>query len=245
MNKTANKKGCGRFTVQGKIKDEELWGFSRLLCKKWSCPVCGPKNARKLRGAINRVAEDKNLKRFLTLTLDPSKYEGDSVQYINNCWKKLRVYLSRKYGQKISFIRVLEFHKSGHAHFHILIDRFIPFEWIKSAWQAVGGGGVDIRYVDVHRVARYLSSYLTKETLLNLPHNRRRYATSKDIKLFEKKEPSGWSFVKFPLEIPHFFLERRKAVTSERWDSEGQLIYFATQSSFLRSHILTFLGVHN
>jgi hypothetical protein len=149
------------------------------------------------------------------------------VKHINQSWAKLRVYLSRRYGERISFIRILELQKKGQAHFHILMDRFIPFEWIKDAWQAVGGGGVDIRFVDIHRVAGYLSKYLTKELFVDFPRGKRRYSTSKDIKLVEKKDSSGWILIKHPIEI--LFQRAQKILTGDiNEDKEGRLIFFTT-----------------
>ena len=45
---------------------------------------------------------------------------------------------------------------------------------------------VDIRFVDVHRVSRYLSRYLTTDLLMSAPLRCRRVTTSRGIKLFEK-----------------------------------------------------------
>ena len=65
--------------------------------------------------------------------------------------------------------------QNGTPHLHILIDRFIEQQWIKTTWQQIGGGmHVDIRRVDVHRVSRYVSKYLTKELLTSAPERSRR-----------------------------------------------------------------------
>jgi hypothetical protein len=87
--------------------------------------------------------------------------------------------------------------KSGHAHLHILVDRFIKQKWISDNWSAVGGGKiVHIKQVDVHRVGRYISKYLTKELLLSSYFSKyRRYSTSRDVKLFEKTEKGVWKLV--------------------------------------------------
>jgi hypothetical protein len=141
------------------------------------------------------------LRRFLTLTLDPSKIEGDPFPYINAAFAKLRVYLQRHYGVSLQYIRVLEFQKNGNPHFHILIDRYIEIAWIRKAWVAVGGGYmIDIRLVDVHRVSRYLSKYLTKDLLMSAPLRCRRVPTSRGIKLLEKtRSETVWTLIKVPI----------------------------------------------
>src|SRR6266404_4998604 len=96
--------------------------------------------------------------------LDPKKIEGDAVRYLREVFNKFRVYLFRKYHASIKYISVLEFHKSGLPHLHILLDRYIPQAWISESWSALGGGSiVHIKQVDVHRISHYLAKYLTKE----------------------------------------------------------------------------------
>jgi hypothetical protein len=142
-----------------------------------------------------------HLQRFVTLTLDPKKIEGDPVRYLNALFAKLRVYLRREYGVAPQYIRILEFQKNGNPHFHLLIDRFIRQQWLQSAWVAIGGGRfVDIRYVDVHRVSRYLSKYLTKDLLMSAPARSRRVTTSRGIKLLGKSTSDiKWELRKVPI----------------------------------------------
>jgi hypothetical protein len=109
----------------------------------------------------------------------------------------MRVVLSRRYGATLPFIAVLEFHQSGIAHLHVLFGVYIPQAWLSEAWQSIGGGHiVDIRYVDVHRVAGYLAAYLSgakvEHTLSLLPPRGRIFTTSRSITLWGKKQKTGW-----------------------------------------------------
>ena len=159
----------------------------RLDCGVWSCGRCGPKKAKQYKHAIIRIAQREKLCRFLTVTLNPRKIEGEAVPYLRSVFAKWRTYLYRKFGKPITYIAVLEFHKTGVPHLHILVDRFIPQRWISASWKAVGGGGVVfIQYVNVHRVAGYLAKYLTKELLMSAPERSRRVTTSRSIHLLEK-----------------------------------------------------------
>jgi hypothetical protein len=172
------------------------------------------------------MAEARQLQRFLTLTLDPKKIEGDPIRYLNAAFAKLRVYLQRKYGAAPQYIRVLEFQKNGNPHFHILIDRYIDLEWIRSAWVAVGGGFmVDIRLVDVHRVSRYLSKYLTKQLLMSAPFRSRRVTTSRGIKLFEK-QPSEFKWELLRVSIYRLRHMYEGSVITELADEDGLLESF-------------------
>lgn len=194
-------RNCGRFTIRGSKSGSPEAHFHRVNCKTWKCSYCGPRKAKRYRYAIRNAAESHRLQRFLTLTLDPSKIEGDPVQYLNRIFGMLRVYLKREFGVAPQYIRILEFQRNGNPHFHILIDRYVAREWIQTAWVAVGGGRmVDIRYVDVHRVSRYLSKYLTKELLLSAPLRSRRVTTSRGVHLFEKTAKEiAWVLVRVPI----------------------------------------------
>jgi hypothetical protein len=191
-------KHCGRYTVRGQAPGSPETRFHRVNCKSWNCSYCAIRRAKRYRHAIRATAEARHLQRFLTLTLDPKKIEGDPVRYLNAAFAKLRVYLQRECGVAPQYIRVLEFQKNGNPHFHILIDRYIDLEWIRRAWVAVGGGSqVDIRFVDVHRVSRYLSKYLTTDLLMSAPLRCRRVTSSRGIKLLEKTaSETTWTLVK-------------------------------------------------
>ena len=217
-------RNCGVWTIVG--FDGVRQRFHRLNCKTWGCSYCGPRKAKRYRYLIGQLAEREKLTRFLTLTLDPSRVEGDSVRYLRGVFNKFRLYLRRKYGAPVKYIAVLEFHKSGVAHLHLLVDRFIPWDWIRQSWSAIGGGQVVfIKYVDVHRISRYLSKYLTKELLLSAPKRSRRITTSRSLHLIEKKDAeTGWEL--FKVSIFHLYSRLLAGVESFLIDQDGFLESF-------------------
>ncbi len=87
-----------------------------MNCKCWNCSYCGPRRAKRYKYAIRATAEVLKLCRFLTLTLDPAKIQGDPVPYLNATFAKLRVYWKREYGIALTYIRILEFQKNGTPH---------------------------------------------------------------------------------------------------------------------------------
>jgi hypothetical protein len=222
---------CGRFTIRGTDPNSGETRFHRVNCKCWKCSYCGPRKAKRYKRAIRATAEAHQLRRFLTLTLDPAKIQGEPVRYLNGLFAKLRVYLKRKYGVSPQYIRVLEFQQNGTPHFHILVDRYIPYAWIRAAWVAIGGGSmVDIRYIDVHRVSRYLSKYLTKELLMSAPQRSRRVTTSRGIHLFEKKpQETTWTFLR--MSIFTLLEMHAKNVVAMSFDEEEVLESFSMISN--------------
>jgi hypothetical protein len=140
------------------------------------------------------------------------------------------VYLQRKFAVAPTYIRVLEFQKNGNPHFHILIDRYIPQPWLRVAWVAIGGGSiVDIRFVDIHRVSRYLSKYLTKELLLSAPLRSRRVTTSRRIHLLEKiVRETTWIFLRISIfEAEGIYAED---VLERSFDEDGVLESFTVMA---------------
>jgi len=227
--------GCGNFTVVGPTKDKPgMCGHKRLLCESLRCPHCRASRVKYVRSRIAELAEKYQLKKFVTLTLDPKRvpHTQRSDRYLRNCWRKMRVLLQRKFGASVRFIAVLEYQKSGMAHLHFLVGVFIPQGWLSVAWQSIGGGAiVDIRYVDVHRVSAYVTPYLTggkvEHTLRLLPTRARIFSTSRGLSLSERKEKSGWWLNRVSIETARRLCPNP---TEERYEEVGdgtkRLSYF-------------------
>lgn len=195
--------GCGEGTLVGPLTEAQAqgqaqakdYGYKRHLCSAYKCPRCRPVKLRHVRNQVTHVATERKLTRFVTLTLDPAKIPQGvlSHAYLRECWRKMRVYLSRRSGRSVEFIAVVELQRSGIAHLHVLVGVYLPQEWLSKAWQAVGGGRiVDVRWVDVQRIAGYLAKYLTKDSLQTLPSGTRLFSCSRGIVLWPKKKSSGW-----------------------------------------------------
>ena len=186
-------------------------------CGQWDCYCCGYRMRMNLVEEVERVVDERpEMRRFLTLTLDPSKVprevQGDDkamVEYLMNTWRKFRVYIQREYGD-FSFIWVKERGEENedHWHLHVLVSRYMEQAWISEAWSAVGGGEVvDIRRVSrCEKVAHYLGKYLTKNALSDFPEGVQRYGTSEDIQLDVRGDES--SDTEFSLVMDDYGLER-------------------------------------
>ena len=222
---------CGKLTMLGVSGRREGVGrFFKLMCKSWHCPQCGPRKANRMRKAIAKAAESGRLNKMLTLTLDPSKLVGkeeDSQRFINQVWEDFRVYLKRRLGFNPKFICVREKQKNGTAHLHVLLDTYLRYDWVSEAWSALGGGKiVDIRCVDMHRVSRYLSKYLTKDMLLSAPRRSRRVTTSRSITLNPKRSVSDWVWRLIGIPIDYLYHVHRNTAYEVIEDAEGKVIAF-------------------
>jgi len=226
---------CGSFTVVGPIQNKP-WacGHKRLLCESLRCRHCRPKRLKFIRSRIAELAEKYQLRRFVTLTLDPKRIPPGqrSDRYLRNCWRKMRVSLQRKFGGSIRFVAILEYQKSGMAHLHFLVGVYIPQDWLSDAWQAIGGGMiVDIRYVEIHRVAAYVTPYLAggkiEHTLCLLDPRARIFSTSRGLSLSQNGNKLGWWLNPVSMETVHRFCPNASEEKFEEMqDGKSRLSYF-------------------
>lgn len=190
---TGRGRWCGCWTIKGYDAKAGVIRYRRVNCGTWTCSYCGKKRAKLAKWAIRNWAEKLQLRVFLTLTLDPSKLSEveHDIQYLRWVFNKFRTYLRRKFGETPKYIAVVELHKSGIPHLHILIDRYIQQAWISQTWDKLGGGRIVwIERASIRNVSRYLSKYLTKQMLLSTPKGTRRITSARGIKLFEKIPPT-------------------------------------------------------
>jgi hypothetical protein len=143
----------------------------------------------------------------------------EAFQIAHAMLKKTIQRLRRKYGS-FKYARVFEVHQSGFPHVHMIVNSFIPIEFIKQAWQDCGGGHVSIheqkckicggklpcivhgqrKQVSYKQAARYLTEELEKKR--QDPHRLgvdyflsgvKTIMTSRNLKL--KKSPfTDWMF---------------------------------------------------
>jgi hypothetical protein len=254
---------CGRFSIRGTAHDGSHRRYSRVNCKCWNCARCAPKRAKLYRRSICRAIEKHKLCRMLTLTLDLSaaklgtreqralykkhfrpklqcgcdscsNLRKKSVPYTRKCFNKLRTYWRRQFKKAPTFIAVLEFQKNGNPHLHVMVDRYMDFSWIQSAWQAVGGGQfVNIKQIDLHRAAHYISKYLSKEDyamLFSAPIRSRRVTTSRSIQLLEKSvKEHKWELLRTVIQI--LFDMHEDVAEDVRRDEDGTLQGFSVLPS--------------
>jgi hypothetical protein len=136
---------------------------------------------------LDRLVEERpELRRFLTLTLDPENApvgQKEQHRYLTERFNALRTELNDRY-EGLSYVWVREEGGGDNPHLHLIVDRFIPQNELSAISRRVGlGEVVDIRRVDARNMAKYLTKYLTKGSMADLPKGARRYGSSADIDL--------------------------------------------------------------
>ena len=126
------------------------------------------KTFKKLRYLINNNFVGATNEFFVTLTFAPDssgwRPNVSDTDYLGKTIKAFLRRLKRKYGL-IEFVRVLEPHADGHAHFHVLL-RFDDFDKVyianKDLNELWGHGFVKINSLkDVDNIGAYVSAYFT------------------------------------------------------------------------------------
>ena len=138
---------------------------SPLRCKTWACPDCGPRRAADLRWLARRGSPNI----FLTLTIRKGVYETPQATAVELAkgWRMLRQYLCRLLGRKsIPFLAVIEQHKSGWPHMHLLLRTdFIDHRLIREWWQGRFNSPMIWieRLENDRKAAFYVSKYMAKK----------------------------------------------------------------------------------
>jgi hypothetical protein len=153
-------KGCGTFSHVG--VDGDRCGIYPMRCKRWSCPVCGP---RKVKATLARARKgmDLGVCRSFTLTSPGTEDAETSYAKFPERWKRFRMRVDRRFGP-IEYLAVVERQKRGAAHVHVVYrGPYIPQQWLSRVAAECGFGPIaDIRRSNP-QLMRYLAKYLTKE----------------------------------------------------------------------------------
>lgn len=195
---------CGDATIVNTIGKEKR--AVALKCRSWTCPDCYPiRKAGLMKQALSGSPD-----MFLTLTIQchPGDNANDKAAMLARGWRLLRLRLMRRYKIKsLPFIAVIEAHKSGFPHLHILLrSKFIPWRDLVALWITVTGS----RGVFIERLQRrskavaYCSKYAGKAA--HKFSRCKRYWCSRDYDLRGKRPPKsrprhgeGWDRVHEPI----------------------------------------------
>jgi hypothetical protein len=167
--------------------ESESGDTAPFRCNSWDCYCCAHRMRCNLIEELDRLIEERpELRRLLTLTLDPDTAPDSADEqhrYLTERFNALRTELRDRYPD-LSYIWIREEGESDNPHLHLLVDRYMPQSELSELSSRVGLGHiVDIRRVNARNAAKYLTKYLTKGALHDLPDGARRYGSSADISL--------------------------------------------------------------
>jgi hypothetical protein len=122
---------------------------------------------------------------FITLTL-PSKQIHSDNQIKNECLNQFLIEL-KKYYHVRNYLWRAEKQKNGNLHFHIIVDKFIPFQELRDRWNRIIN---KLGYVDRYRdnmQTFYANGFRPHQNLL------RTWPLKKQIAAYERGARTHWS----------------------------------------------------
>lgn len=172
--------------------------------------------------------------KFLTLTFDPKRFNDSDlrdINFVDDEFKKFMKRFNYRTKQKIKYIAVREFHRSGRLHLHMICDwdKKILDEnenrklerWLGlKVWQ---NGFVDIKTLDsVDNVGAYLIKYMTKNIAVEFFKGKKIYLSSRGL-----IQPYEYRGHEADTLIQTYNLKQKKEVFTNSYDSEylGKITY--------------------
>ena len=153
-------------------------------CRKWACPVCGPKKRAQLKLRI--AAGDPN--RFVTLTTFTKTGETPREVFLRTSKHISTLFRPwKKKNPNFRYVRILESTKAGFPHYHFCMhSQFIQQLKLSQRWERLTGAKiVDIRKLFGAKI-NYITKYVTKNS--HVDYTRQRITFSRNWPKLEKQE---------------------------------------------------------
>jgi hypothetical protein len=188
---------------------------SVLSCGSWSCPYCRKKNLKRLQyrifnGAI--AVNQKNVfgQKFLTLTCPGQDYRDshtplEAHEDMQKNFAKLVKALKKRHGG-FFYLKVVEKHKSGFPHIHVLLSgKAIAHKGVKeeieSLWRDKYGMGfcwIVLIKNGFRAGIKYITKYLVKDfemdgqSIISMGRYKRIFTASKGALVTIHKDKKNW-----------------------------------------------------
>lgn len=174
---------CGKDYLYSKNNGIEI-----LNCKSFRCLKCRKEKIKSLLPKITNICLENDLTRHLIITFKGKELRNkispnNSYDYTIRKFHNIHNSYRSKYGKGLKYICMNRSQENGYSHLHILINKYIPKEWLQKQIDKHNLGFFKIKHVDIHRISNYLSKYWYKEHEWYIPKDKRHFSTSKNIKI--------------------------------------------------------------
>lgn len=125
-----------------RIYNPQTGEVRELHCNSWLCPECSKRKKAILLNGIKLYFCHSRYVRLWTFTASSANISiSEHTQLMRAAFHVFLKNIRRSKAlneetRRFKYVRVVEFHKSGYIHFHLLIDKFIPQSLVASIWQA-------------------------------------------------------------------------------------------------------------
>jgi len=108
--------------------------------------------------------------RWRLVTLTHPRNDNSSIELIRETGKTFNRFMNniRKKYKRIAYARAVELHEDDYPHIHLVVNRYIPIDFLVKQWKKQKGGSVDIKMpLDEKGRPKYsyrnAAKYLTEE----------------------------------------------------------------------------------
>lgn len=192
-----------------------------VKCKSWLCPLCFEMR----KAQLIRLAASGKADRFITVTCRRGQYAtpDEAAKAIAAAWRRFVLHWRRtNKGQKCEYLCVMEAHKSGWPHLHVLWrGPWIKWTYLRAEMQTL----LNSPHVHIKRIfngssyAAYVAKYVGKAA--HKFATTKRYWTSKNYELDQDTAA--------PKVFPKVTFRDRRNITIEElkkeWTNKGKLIW--------------------
>lgn len=181
-------------------------------CKSYSCEYCGPKKAWKLENALTSYFSTFDRVRLWTFNCRTSLIDNhkNGLFSMSEVWRRFIIYMRRcsalsNLERQFKYVKVLEFTLRGYPHFHVMVDKYLPWIVVSGCWHSAinsvyhskgdhGKATVKASFSSKN-AARYCAKYVLKSAK-ERKHNFHLWSKSGQTSIFESRISNGeWQFL--------------------------------------------------
>ena len=184
--------------------------LKEISCNSWLCPECSKRKRAILYKGIKEYFCNSRYVRLWTFTASSANISIiDHTELMRKAFHVFLKYIRRhkslsEVTKKFLYVRVVEFHKSGYIHFHLLIDKFLPQNIVAECWQrallvarpAYTEGVNGFVFVRAQMSAKIAAGYVVKYVMKSVADGVRtiaRWTKAKGTPIFARfKSNSTW-----------------------------------------------------
>lgn len=165
--------------------------ITRLGCNAWACKKCRPNKVQELYNLVTMAMYRYDMTRHLVITFPGEEVREkipfyQSFKLMNIDWKlflKVLKYRLEEEGlltDQFGYIKFPRAQQNGYCHHHVILNQWIPKEFIDEAAEGYDFGFTSISYNQ--SLADYLKDF-KKDIEYVIPFNLKHYSSSQNVKV--------------------------------------------------------------
>jgi hypothetical protein len=167
----------------GRIYNSNTNKLTDVLCMKWNCEVCRPIKKMILYFQISQNVLIFDLDKHFVITSEGKQFRNKygwyhSYIFMTTQWKKFLKAIKYEFGD-IDYILLPRAQKDGFCHYHIMLNKYIPWNFLNEKRKNYGLG-----YLRINKnqsVVDYLHNDYFKDNEWIIPDGIKHYRSSRSI----------------------------------------------------------------